>query len=636
MSLNTNPSPSANFDLSNWKITLPVDSNGGTGGSPLEITDLEDYTSESYFYTGADGAMVFRASVDGATTGGSSYARSELREMDGGDRAAWSLITGGAMVATLEVDQVPVKRDGTPGRVIVGQIHGEDNELVRLYWDNGKLYFANDQAGPDNKELKFSFANSAGKQPDVSLNERFSYLIEAKGNSLEVTVFADGDVYKSTTPINSVWQSDSLYFKAGVYLGVNEKQGTGWGQTSFYQLQFTHSDAPLVPLLGTAPSEPLPADQPAPAVPAPSAPDDDKPSSSPSNATAADDVLNGGTGKDTLSGLAGDDELYGKAGADTLMGGTGDDRLDGGTGADLLVGGDGDDLYFVDNRGDSIVELFHSGAGGIDTVHSTISLKLADNVENLALLGTADLSATGNNKAKHLVGNEGDNVLDGGRGNDTMEGGLGDDWYYVNTTLDVVTERGDEGNDTLLASVSRTLGGNFENLTLIGTGDFNATGNSLDNRLIGNGGDNTLSGKDGDDRLLGGVGDDRLRGGSGSDTLTGGAGADRLDGGDGADWFTLANILDSTAEDTDLIADFSRSDGDKIALGAIDANVLTAGDQAFRFVGKGEFSGSAGELRYYQSKGDTFVTGDVDGDRHGDFLIEIDRFISFASSDFFM
>jgi Alginate lyase len=192
MPLDPHATPSGNFDLSNWKIGLPVDSAGGFAGTSLEVKNLAGYEHPSYFFTATDGAMTFVAPAEGATTTGSQYARSELREMIGPERAAWSLATGGMMSATLEIDQVPIKFGGTIGRVIIGQIHGEEDELVRLYWEDGKLYFANDQAGPNNSEQKFYFLDAAGKQPHVALNERFSYTISAKGDDLVVTVTADG------------------------------------------------------------------------------------------------------------------------------------------------------------------------------------------------------------------------------------------------------------------------------------------------------------------------------------------------------------------------------------------------------------------------------------------------------------
>jgi hypothetical protein len=33
----------------------------------------------------------------------------------------------------------------------------------------------------------------------------------------------------------------TFYFKAGAYLGANESNGSGYGQTSFYALSFNHN-----------------------------------------------------------------------------------------------------------------------------------------------------------------------------------------------------------------------------------------------------------------------------------------------------------------------------------------------------------------------------------------------------------
>jgi hypothetical protein len=235
------PYNSDHFDLENWKITLPVDSKGKTSGTAKEVKNLIGYEDSRFFYDAADGAMVFKAGVDGATTSGSKYARTELREMDGNDRAAWGLSEGGTLTATLKVDETPIKDGGTPGRVVVGQIHGQDDELVRLYYEGGKVYFMNDQAGPDDKETKFTFKNEDGDQPSISLGETFSYMIDANGKKLTVKILADEQEYVSKTNINSVWNSDTFYFKAGVYLGVNENTGSGEGQVSFYGLDFSHA-----------------------------------------------------------------------------------------------------------------------------------------------------------------------------------------------------------------------------------------------------------------------------------------------------------------------------------------------------------------------------------------------------------
>lgn len=300
MALNPALAPSGNFNLANWKLTLPTDSYARFTGTAVEVKNLSGYRNPKYFYTGSNGAMVFAAPVEGATTSGSRFARSELREMKGTERAAWTLQQGGSMTATLEVDKVPTLFNGKGGKIVIGQIHGQTDELVRLYWENNTIYFKNEKAGARNSELRFDLKNAQGQVPNVSRDEKFSYKINAKGDSLTVTVYADGKVYASHTRINDVWDKDTFYFKAGVYLGVNETQGRGVGQTSFYALSFSHA-------AGAA---------------APAATQD-----SSVKGTNAADVLSGKAARDAVYGYAGDDTINGKDGHDLLYGGSGRDAF---------------------------------------------------------------------------------------------------------------------------------------------------------------------------------------------------------------------------------------------------------------------------------------------------------------------
>ncbi len=155
--------------------------------------------------------------------------------------------------------------------------------------------------------------------------------------------------------------------------------------------------------------------------------------------------------------------------------------------------------------------------------------------------------------ADTLIGGEGDDVLDGGSGADSMAGGLGNDRYILGQAGDQVFEAAGEGEDTIEAAVTRTLGADLEGLILTGSADIDGTGNGLANLLIGNRGDNVLSGENGSDSLDGERGDDTVDGGNGADTLTGGQGADLLQGGAGNDRYLIDaddTILDTAGTDT--------------------------------------------------------------------------------------
>ncbi|NRT58587.1 nidogen-like domain-containing protein, partial [Sphaerotilus uruguayifluvii] len=197
-----------------------------------------------------------------------------------------------------------------------------------------------------------------------------------------------------------------------------------------------------------------------------------------------------------------------------LVGHAGDNLLDGGGGDDTMIGGAGNDTYRVDSSGDRIIE---NADEGVDTIETALSFTVAENVENLTLLGGADIDATGSAQANRLTGNAGNNRLDGAAGRDTLAGGAGNDTYLVDAG-DVVIELAGEGTDQVQAALSWTLGDQIENLQLLGAAALSGTGNTLANILTGNSAANRLEGLAGDDTLDGGAGSDTLVGGAGNDT----------------------------------------------------------------------------------------------------------------------
>ncbi|WP_018704724.1 calcium-binding protein [Anaeromusa acidaminophila] len=218
-----------------------------------------------------------------------------------------------------------------------------------------------------------------------------------------------------------------------------------------------------------------------------------------------------------VAGNAGNNTLTGNAGVvDVIYGYAGNDVLDGGAGVDALIGGIGNDTYLVDGA-DAVYE---EAGGGVDTVRTSGSYRLAANVENLELTGVGDISGSGNELNNIITGNGGNNWLDGLRGADKMSGGMGNDTYIVDDAKDIVVEKEYEGIDTVISSISYKLGETLENLTLswnFGNPNIDGTGNAKDNVLTGNSGNNTLWGYGGNDLLDGGSGIDKLYGGIGDD-----------------------------------------------------------------------------------------------------------------------
>ncbi len=258
--------------------------------------------------------------------------------------------------------------------------------------------------------------------------------------------------------------------------------------------------------------------------------------------TALDDAIIAYDGNDIVYGQAGNDRLFGDAGVDTLFGGAGNDLLDGGWDSDILRGGAGNDTYQYYEDFFTADVMVENAGEGTDTVLSKNDFTLGANFENLVLVdrgegGDNDFDGTGNELNNILKGNPGSNKLYGLGGNDTLYseqyngtigkvdylyGGPGNDTYYLDVFNAFVGELANEGIDTVYASQTHTLRGNFENLVLTDSWEaINATGegNNLANKLTGNAYHNILRGMGGNDIIDGAVGEDDMFGGAGNDTF---------------------------------------------------------------------------------------------------------------------
>ncbi|HEX8624721.1 MAG TPA: cadherin domain-containing protein [Allosphingosinicella sp.] len=188
-------------------------------------------------------------------------------------------------------------------------------------------------------------------------------------------------------------------------------------------------------------------------------------------------------------------------------------------------------------------------------------------------------------------------------------------------------------DQTLTVTVTNTRDGN--SVTGTSGGDsISATSTNVALRTSNE--EDTVFGRDGHDTIQGMAGDDDLYGEGGNDVLIGGVGSDRLTGGLGKDQYSYNSVSESSVWARDTILDFSRAQGDKISLSAIDSNSLVSNNQAFTFIGTAAFSNVAGQLRYETWGGVTTISGDVDGDAVADLVIQLSGTITLISSDFIL
>jgi hypothetical protein len=216
--------PASILDLKNWKETLPT----GSDGEPDEVAqpELATYANAPWFTgnAGCDG-VVFRAAVAGVTTSGSRYPRSELREMDGADRASWSTTAG---THTMVIDEAITQLPNDKPQLVAGQIHDPDNDVTVFRLEDTKLYVTNG----DDSHYQLVTDN-------YQLGTRFQAKFVAGGGQIKA-------YYNGTLAATVAVESSGDYFKAGAYTQANcDKSApcadTNYGEVVIYGLTVTHS-----------------------------------------------------------------------------------------------------------------------------------------------------------------------------------------------------------------------------------------------------------------------------------------------------------------------------------------------------------------------------------------------------------
>ena len=230
-SLDPTVAPGGNFNLSIWSLQLPIGSPGSpTTIQPSQLKGASGYTNPAYFWTDKnDGSMTFWDPEAGVTTPNSSYARSELREMNSnGSAADWSLSGTHKLSATLRI--VSVTKNVCVGQIHLGSGGSSTKPLLELYYhSNGDIVLGLEKS-PDGGQNTSTLTN-------VPLGTQWSYVIAIVGGKIQVTVNGSTKSYAIASGFNAYHQ----YFKAGDYNQSSSSSTSNGAKVKFYALTVAHS-----------------------------------------------------------------------------------------------------------------------------------------------------------------------------------------------------------------------------------------------------------------------------------------------------------------------------------------------------------------------------------------------------------
>jgi len=241
--------PADILDLTNWKLTLPVDGDGDDRADEIRQPCLAvacydptrkmydnpefkvPFSSVWFHVTDNREGVAFRAPVNGATTSGSDNARSELRELAPADKngdeveARWS--NKGSAVHTMEVEEAILATPRRYPSVVSAQIHNDDDDVILIKYRDGRLFADADRGNFDGT-----------LDDNYRLGTRFKLRIQATRGVIRVT-------YNDTKTVVYKKASDTMYFKAGVYNQSNLKKypdesPNSYGEVVIYKLKVTH------------------------------------------------------------------------------------------------------------------------------------------------------------------------------------------------------------------------------------------------------------------------------------------------------------------------------------------------------------------------------------------------------------
>ncbi|GAB2515131.1 hypothetical protein GCM10008940_17080 [Microbulbifer agarilyticus] len=234
--------PGSVVDLSQWKVTLPMDSNRDGKADEVAPPHISRILEPRFFYGNEQGQLVFTAPNMEKSIADVSRARSELRQLlnprktTSGDAATNNFVlasnkksrkygsVGSWLSATLSVNHVAVEAAHPEKKpafsVLVGALHagkdkrlqrsgfGYSNEPLKIYykkWPNhehGSLFWTYERNletdNPNRTDIAYPIWGNTWEsdanpgEQGIKLNEEFTYIVDIDEDMMHLTFTAEG------------------------------------------------------------------------------------------------------------------------------------------------------------------------------------------------------------------------------------------------------------------------------------------------------------------------------------------------------------------------------------------------------------------------------------------------------------
>ena len=224
------PPMTGSIQLDGWRLTLPVDADGGLSGTAEQLGTAA--VTAPWLIRNRDGSVTFWAPARGAKTVSSEHARTELVST-----RDWMFGTDGVhrLTATLAVSQVPQEDPD----ICVGQVHGGGSiksvPFVMLHYRDGSLVVVVKQ------ELQGTASQSITLLTGIPLGGVFSYTITDNGDgTLGLSATYNRLTGAHTARVASAFIGTDQRFQVGDYQqATSAASATDGGRMTLYALNMS-------------------------------------------------------------------------------------------------------------------------------------------------------------------------------------------------------------------------------------------------------------------------------------------------------------------------------------------------------------------------------------------------------------